>query len=107
MAVLAASETMREIFSRCRVLISLTFALLASLVTWLILSENSPFDHYFLYHVSGRNLVGRLVFVPYVILLLIRPAFWDDQISYALIFAQWLVVGFIFSLIVCRHRAKR
>jgi len=93
-----------KIFSRFRVSISLTFALLASLVTWLILSENSPFDHYFLYHVSGRNLVGRLVFVPYVILLLIRPAFWDDQISYALIFAQWFLVGFVISLVSCRRR---
>jgi len=91
-----------RIISRCRATISLTFALLAFLVTWLVLSENSPFDKYFLYHVDGRNLVGRLVFLPYILTLLLGPAFWSDQISYAFIFAQWLVVGFVVSIFVCR-----
>ena len=88
--------------SRCRATVSLTFALLASFATWLVLSENSPFDNYFLYHVNGRNFVGRLVFVPYILTLLLRPPFWADQISYAFIFAQWLVVGFVVSIFGCK-----
>ena len=88
---------------RCRVTISLTFAVLASFATWLVLSEESPFDNYFLYHVTWRNLIGRLVFVPYVLTLLLGPAFWADQISYAFIFAQWLVVGFVVSIFVFKN----
>ena len=88
--------------SRCRTTISLTFTLLASLVTWLVLSENSALDNYFLYHVTGRNVVARLAFVPYILTLILGPAFWADQISYAFIFAQWLVVGFVVSIFVCR-----
>lgn len=98
---------MREavsIFFKCRAKVSLAFAVVASLATWLVLSENSPFDNYFLYHVTGRNLVGRLVFLPYVVLLLVRPSFWADQITYALIFTQWLVVGFFIALFACRKR---
>ena len=55
--------------SRCRATISLTFALLASLVTWLVFSENSPLDNYFLYRVTGRNVVAGLVFLPYILSL--------------------------------------
>ena len=91
-----------KIISRCTITVSLTFSVLASFATWLVLSENSPFDNYFLYHVNGRNFVGRLVFVPYILTLLLRPPFWADQISYAFIFAQWLVVGFVVSIFVCK-----
>ena len=89
--------------SRYRAIVSLTFAVLASFATWLVLSEESPFDNYFLYHVNGRNLVGRLVFVPYILTLLLGPRFWADQISYAFIFAQWLVVGFAVSIFVFKN----
>jgi hypothetical protein len=92
-----------KIVSRCRAIMSVIFALLATFATWLVLSENSPFDNYFLYHVSGRNFVGRLVFLPYVLLLVFRPPFWADQISYLFIFAQWLLGGFILSLVIYRH----
>jgi len=83
--------------------ISLSFALLLSLVTWLILGENSPFKGYFLQHVLIPNLWGQLLIVPYLILIIVRPRFWVDQISYALIFLQWLLFGFVLSLLVCRR----
>ena len=91
-----------KIISRCTVTVILILSVLASFATWLVLSENSPFDNYFLYHVNGRNFVGRLVFVPYILTLLLRSPFCADQISYALIFAQWLVVGFVVSIFVCK-----
>ena|ERR1043166_2609198 len=104
MGVLVVTETPMKIIKRCPVVISFIFALCATLITWLVLSENSPLDNYFLYHTTVRNLVGRLVFLPYAAVLLIRPSFWADQISYALIFLQWLLVGFLISVIVCRRR---
>ena len=63
----------------------------------------SLLENYSLYHVTGRNLVGRLVFVPYILTLLLGPRCWADQISYAFIFAQWFVVGFVVSLFVCKN----
>jgi hypothetical protein len=96
-----------RILSRCRVKISLTFAVMAFGITWLVLSDNSPFERFFLYHVTGRNIVGELVFVPYLALLLLRPTFWADQISYALVFTQWLIVGFIISLPICRESTSK
>jgi hypothetical protein len=93
-----------KIASRRHVIRSLLFALLASFITWLVLSEHSPFDNYFLYHVSGRNFVGRLVFVPYILMLLLRPSFGADEITYLFIFLQWLLVGLVLSLFVCKFR---
>jgi len=93
-----------SLFSRCKVITSVIFSICVSVLTWLVLSENSPFDNYFLYHVGGRNLVGRLVFLPYVVVMLIHPAVGADQITYGLIFAQWLVVGFVLSILACKLR---
>jgi hypothetical protein len=95
-----------NILSKCKAKISVIFAVVASVVTWLVLSENSPFDRFFLYHVTGRDFFGRLVFLPYVVLLLLHPTVWADLISYALIFTQWLVVGFLISLLMCRKPAS-
>jgi hypothetical protein len=90
--------------SKCYAIVSLLFAVVASAVTWLVLNENSPFDTYFLYHVTGRNFVGRLVFVPYVVVLLLRPSFGADELSYILIFFQWLLVGIVLAILICRAR---
>jgi hypothetical protein len=95
-----------KLISRCSAFISVTFAVLASFVTWLVLSENSPLDNYFLYHVSGRNAVGRVVFLPYILTLILRPRFWADQISYLFIFIQWLVIGFVLSLFACKGNLR-
>ena len=94
--------------SNCKLRITLGFALLATLVTWLILGEASPFEGYFLYHVTLRNLLAQLLTIPYLILMVLRPTFWVDQIAYALVFLQWLLVGFLLSVFACRFtRAAR
>jgi len=69
-----------------------------------VLSEKSPLDSYFLNHVAGRNLVARLVFLPYAVVMLLHPDLWADQISYILIFVQWLLIGLLLAAIVCRRR---
>lgn len=94
--------------SRNRLRFSLIFALVATLLTWLVLGEASPFEGYFLYHVTIRNLLAQLLTVPYLVLIILRPRFWVDQIFYSLIFLQWLLVGFLLSVFACRFtRAAR
>jgi hypothetical protein len=88
---------------RNRLRFGLIFALVATLVTWLMLGENSPLEGYFLFHVAIANLVLKLLVVPYSVVMVLRPLIWADAISYALIFLQWLIVGFLFSLVFFRR----
>lgn len=88
---------------RCRAGVSLVFALAASLLTWLVLGDWSPLEQYFLQHVTIPNILRAILTVPYLVLMVLRPAAFADTIGYALIFVQWLLVGFILSLLICRH----
>ena len=90
---------------RNRLRFSLTFALVATLVTWLALGENSPLGGYFLYHVAVPNLFRKILTLPYLILILLRPGLWADEIGYLLVFLQWLVGGFVLSLLIYRPSA--
>jgi hypothetical protein len=94
--------------SNCKLRITLGFALLATLATWLVLGEASPFEGYFLYHVTLPNVLTQLLTIPYLVLMVLRPTFWVDQITYTLVFLQWLLVGLSLSVFACRwSRAAR
>jgi hypothetical protein len=105
-AVVIASErlSMRTRL-RNRVRFSLILALVATLVTWLVLGENSPLEGYFLYHVAVPNLFRKILTLPYLILIILRPRLWVDEIGYLLVFLEWLVGSFVLSLLIYRSSA--
>lgn len=76
-----------------------------SALTWLVLGDSSPLAEYFLEHVTVPNLVRSMLTVPYLLLMVLRPNRDADFIGYILIFVQWLIVGFVLSLLVCRRRS--
>lgn len=88
---------------RSRIVFALVVAIVLTLLTWLVLGDSSPLRDYFLFHVAIANLVLKLLVVPYSVIMVLRPLIWADAISYALIFLQWLIVGFLISLVFFRR----
>lgn len=95
--------------SKPRMIFTLLFALIATTVTWLVLSHNSPMADYFLFHVGIRNVVGRMLFVPYLILLMLNLDTPDaaDLVSYVLAFLQWLLLGYVIARLILRFDTKK
>ena len=92
---------------RCVLLGSIIFAITATAVTWLILGDGSPLRDYFINHTTIPNFVGRLLILPYTGLILIRPAGSLQQIvGLALELVQWLIVGAVLTLVLCRLRRQ-
>jgi hypothetical protein len=91
--------------SRRRTIFSFSFALVATLLVWLVLGDTTPLQEYFLYHVTIPNLLMAVLVVPYLILTILRPEVYGDAISYALIFLQWLLVGYVIARLVFRRKA--
>ncbi len=88
---------------RSRIEFALVVAIVLTFLTWLVLGDTSPLRDYFLFHVAIANLVLKLLVVPYSVVMVLRPLIWADAITYALIFLQWLIVGFLFSLVFFRR----
>ena len=88
---------------RPRIVVALVAAIVLTLLTWLVLGDGSPLRDYFLFHVAITNLVLKLLVVPYSVVMVLRPLIWADAISYALIFLQWLIIGFLISLVFFRR----
>jgi hypothetical protein len=93
---------------KCRTVVNLSFALGATMLTWLVLSLESPMADYFLDHVAIKNIVGQLLIIPYLIVLALRldTLEQDNFASYSLAFLQWLVVGILVSLLLCRRGTR-
>src|SRR5437660_8668757 len=99
----STSQTWRGV-----ILGSIIFAIAATTLTWLVLADGSPLRGYFLNHTTIPNFVGRLLIVPYLGLILIRPSlFLQDVVGLVLELVQWLVVGFVFMLAFRRLRRLR
>ena len=90
--------------SKCRVSIALIFAIVATTMVWLILADSSPLHDYFLYHVTVPNIVARLITVPYLIIMVLRPETFDEALAYLLVFVQWFLVGYVIAILFCRNR---
>lgn len=88
--------------SKWRAIISFGFALSGTFAVWLVLGERSPFREYFLYRVTVPNIVMGMHIIPYLILMIWRPAIYADVISNALIFLQWLLVGYLLARLIVR-----
>ena len=89
-----------------RIRLSFGVALSACLLSWLVVGETSPFADYFLAHVGVPNLWRTIHTVPYLIMVIFRPAVWGDPILYLLVFLQWLLIGFLLSILILRSPSK-
>jgi hypothetical protein len=80
------------------------FALLALLVTWLILGDGSPFHDYFLWHVDIPNLWGMTTFVPFLLSAGItgNPHSPSMAIFLFALIVQWLLIGYFVSIPLSR-----
>ncbi len=81
---------------------SISFALAACFITWLVIGEWSPFHDYFLDHLMITNFILKLTIIPYVVVLIIKPEtdFGDMLVASVVLFLQWLVVGFLLALFI-------
>ena len=79
--------------------IGFAVGIIACAVTWLVMSEASPMNDYFLHNPSMRNFVGMLNFPVFIVATLFRL---PDSINVAifLTFLQWFVLGFLASIIL-------
>ena len=87
---------------RYRVFFAIVVGLVFTALVWLILDVNSPFGPYFLIHLTVPNVARRIHTLPYLVVAVLRPKTWVNQISYGLIFVQWAVVGFLLSMLFVR-----
>lgn len=90
--------------SKSRVTIALTFAIVATTMVWLVLGESSPFYDYFLFNVTVPNIVGRLITIPYIIMMILRPRTGGDALAYIFVFLQWFLVGYIIAALFVRKK---
>ncbi len=94
------------VISKCRTILSPGIALGACFINWLIMGESSPLADYFLYHVEIPNLWRVLHILPYLFVVIFRTQIIEVAIYYFLVFLQWLLLGYVVALLVCR-RAER
>jgi hypothetical protein len=83
-------------------LLSAGVGLLCVFLVWLILGDSSPFNEYFLYHVTVPNFVRWLHVLTYLLVVILRPQPpLEAIVVYGSIFIQWFVVAFLFGMAVC------
>ena len=73
---------------------------LALIITWLVLAESSPFQEYFIWHVTIPNLWGLTILVPYIFGAIIagNPHAPPEVIVYIGLILQWFLIGFLLSI---------
>jgi hypothetical protein len=88
---------------------SLSFAIAATFLTWLVLGDGTPFHRYFLFHVTLPNFLRLLLSPILLVQLFIRPR--DSSVDMVVVmsatFLQWLIVGFVITKLVFRIRGVR
>jgi hypothetical protein len=78
-----------------RFVVTIVLAVVLTVTTWLILGDNSPFQNYFLQHVTMPNLFRVLLTVPCLLVVILRPSSFVDALSYIFILLQWLIAAYI------------
>jgi hypothetical protein len=78
------------------------FAVTARFMTWLVIGEWSPFHDYFLEHLMVKNFVLKLLIIPYVVMLIIKPEtdFGDMLVATVVELLQWLLLSFLLALFI-------
>jgi len=77
----------------------------AILLSWLLGGESSPFHEFFLQNVSLKNLWMFLNFPAFMALILTGAR--SFEIGLLMVFLQWLIIGFIGSLLIRRMAGVR
>lgn len=86
-----------------RLTFSLGVALCACFVSWLIVGEASPLSDYFLDHVEVPNLWSALHVVPYLIMVIARPPFFEEGVLYLSVFLQWFAIAYLTAKLIWRN----
>jgi hypothetical protein len=74
---------------------SVLFAVTARFITWLVIGEWSPFYDYFLEHLMVKNFILKLLIIPYVALLIIKP-----ETDFGDMLVATVVEGFLLALFI-------
>ena len=93
---------------RFHVLFSIAVAIVALLVTWLLLGDGSPLASYFAQHGEAKDLWRVTVVLPFLFSAVIagNPHSPPLALVIAGLLLQWLIVGFVVSIPVARRRAR-
>ncbi len=68
---------------------------IATFVSWIIVSENSPLAEYFLWNPSVRNQWGILNFPIYLIIIFLNPtSYLEPIVTFLLMLIQWTIIGY-------------
>jgi hypothetical protein len=82
--------------------------LLALLVTWLIMGDNSPFHNYFIWHVDLPNTWAMTTVIPFIVSAIIsgNPHSPSTLIFIFALIIQWSLLGFFFSIPISKLFAR-
>lgn len=84
---------------------SVCVLVVAAVVTWLVAGETSPFNEYFAESVF-LNLLRGLLLIPFLASVVTGGHAGNDFVFCAVFAIQWLILGFVLSLVVSRFRNR-
>ena len=81
-------------------------AVIMLVLAWLTQAKSSPLYDYFLYHTSIKNLVGYTMLPSFIVGSIFSGNFHQPNVLIAWItfFIQWILIGYIASLIIFRKK---
>jgi len=91
-----------------KVIISFIVGTIALFISWLVLSEASPLENYFLWHSGVRNMWALLNIVPVIAAALIEgnPHSFSERVVAIGIFVQWFIVSYVLCAILFRRKKR-
>lgn len=91
---------------KCRLITGGVFVLAAFFFDWVIGSdESSPFNDYFLYHVTIPNIWRAINLPPLIVAGIVagNPHTFSALVVDIAFIAQWFAIGYVVSLLFCRR----
>ena len=85
--------------------VSICVLVIASMVSWLIAGETSPFTEYFEDSVL-LNIWRGLHLIPFFVAIVAGGHAGNDLVFFMASAIQWLIIGWILSLVILRFRVK-
>lgn len=90
-------------------LFSALFVLAFGVISWLVMSESSPFREYFLWHVELPNLLRWFHLGPAIIGIMLSGNVHQPSTLgfFTAAVLQWFMVGFLLSFVLTGFKARR
>jgi len=82
-------------------LVGIIFSVLATIVSWLLTNESSPFSDYLLWNPRLRNYWGMLNFPSYLAgaMAAVNPHNVNEFVAWSVFLIQWMLFGIIVTVI--------